>query len=72
MVAKDDEGNPYVIPELILENSLDVRRFMESIFRKYQRSSLRDSMKEIKKTFNLEHELKKLEDERCIIRLNEE
>lgn len=72
MVAKDDEGNAAMIPELILENSIDVRRFMEAIFRKFQRSSLRDSMKEIRKKFNLEYEVKKLEDERCIIRLDED
>jgi hypothetical protein len=59
------------IPELILEDSLDVRRFMEAIFRKYQKSSLRESMKDIKENFMLEKEIEKLKDERCIIRLTD-
>ena len=71
MVAKNDEGILSQVPELILENSLDVRRFMEAIFRKYMRTNLQANMKSIRDNFVLEEEVHKLEGERCIINLEE-
>ena len=69
MVARDDNGKSVIIPELILEDAIDVRRFMETIFRKYQKSNLRENMRQIKKNFDLNKEIDKLKDERCVIRL---
>lgn len=71
MVAKDDDGNPGIVPELILEDDLDVRRFMEAIFRKYQKNYFRENITEIKKNFRLKNEIEKLGDERCVIRLRQ-
>lgn len=69
MVAKNDQGVPSLVPELILENALDVKRFMEAIFRKYMRTNLHDNMRSIRENFILEKEVPKLVDERCIINL---
>ena len=71
MVAKNDEGILSQVPELILKNSIDVRRFMEAIFRKYMRTNLQANMKSIRDNFVLEEEVHKLEGERCIINLEE-
>ncbi len=69
MVAKDDQGRPTVVPELILESEDEVRRFIEAIVRKYMKKSFSKEMNEVKREFDLDHEMDKLKDERCIIQL---
>ena len=69
MVAKDDEGKPSEVPELILETENEVRRFIEAIVRKYMKNTFRDEMQHVKDDFDLKNEVKKLEDERCVIRI---
>lgn len=69
MVAKDDQGRPTVVPELILESEDEVRRFIEAIVRKYMKKSFAKEMNEVKREFDLDHEMDKLKDERCIIQL---
>ena len=65
MVAKDEKGNPYQVPPLILETQHDVRRFIEARERRRIYFQSRELMQQAKQQFNLEEEVKKLEGERC-------
>jgi len=67
MVAKDDNNNPTVVPELILEREVDVKRFIEAIVRKYNKSYFNKEMERVKHDFDLKREVKKLKNERCIV-----
>ena len=71
MVAKDDDEKPSQVPELILESEDEVRRFIEAIVRKYMKNTFRDEMQHVKDDFDLKNEVKKLEDERCVIRIED-
>lgn len=71
MVAKDDDEKPSQVPELILESEDEVRRFIEAIVRKYMKNTFRDEMRHVKDDFDLKNEVKKLEDERCVIRIED-
>ncbi len=71
MVAKDDDENPSQVPELILESENEVRRFIEAIVRKYMKNTFRDEMQHVKDDFDLKEEVKKLEEERCVIRIED-
>ena len=70
MVAKDDAGNPYQVPPLILETQHDVRRFIEARERRRIYFQSRKLMQEAKQQFNLEEEIIKLEGERCVLQVN--
>jgi acyl-CoA hydrolase len=67
MVAKSEEGKPVEVPELILSNETEVRRFIEAIVRKYMKKNFSREMDEVRKEFDLTHEVEKLKDERCVI-----
>ncbi len=69
MVAKDDNGNPATVPELILEHEKEVRRFIEAIVRKYNKQNFNKEMERVKEDFNLSGEIAKLKDERCVIKI---
>lgn len=69
MVAKNEDGKVEEVPELLLETKNEVRRFIEAIVRKYMKQNFSREMKDVKKEFNIDHELKKLKNERCIIQL---
>jgi len=70
MVAKDDSGKPAEVPKLILENKNEIRRFIEAIVRKYMKKNFSREMEHIKKDFDVDHEVAKLKNERCIIQLS--
>lgn len=70
MVAKDDDGTPFTVPPLILENDNDVRRFIEARERRRIYFQSRELMEKAKKQFDLVEESKKLEGERCILKLS--
>jgi uncharacterized protein (TIGR00369 family) len=70
MVAKGDAGNPYQVPPLILETQNDVRRFIEARERRRIYFQSRELMKQAKQQFNVQEEIKKLEGERCVLRVN--
>lgn len=70
MVAKDEEGNPFQVPPLILENKDDVRRFIEARERRRIYFQSRKLMQQAKQEFNLDEEVKKLEGERCVLQVN--
>lgn len=70
MVAKDDDNRPTRVPPLILENKEEVRRFFEALKRKELKLSFAKKMDETKSALNLAQALKVLEDQRCIVKLN--
>ena len=69
MVAKDDDGKPAEVPEFILETDEKVRRFIEAIVRKYIKWSFNEEMQHGKDNFDINREMSKLEDERCLVRI---
>ncbi len=69
MVAKDDEGKPTTVPELLLESENEVRRFIEAIVRKYNKQTFSKEMQQVKESFDLPGVISKLKDERCVIRI---
>ena len=71
MVAKDDDNKPTLVPELILETATDVRRFIEAIVRRYNKKYFDKEMEKVKLDFDLEGEVKKLKEERCIISITQ-
>ncbi|WP_017732138.1 acyl-CoA thioesterase [Nafulsella turpanensis] len=69
LVAKDEENKLVKVPPLILENKEDVRRFVEARERRRIYFQSHKEMENAKKAFDMEEEIKKLEGERCQIRL---
>lgn len=69
MVAKDGDGKPAEVPEFILETDEKVRRFIEAIVRKYIKWSFNEEMQHGKDNFDINREMSKLEDERCLVRI---
>lgn len=67
MVAKGDDDKPTTVPALILESKIDVRRFVEAIFRKKLKKEHDTSMKAMKENWDKGEMAKLLENERCII-----
>ncbi|NMM49037.1 acyl-CoA thioesterase [Marinigracilibium pacificum] len=67
MVAKDENGNTVKVPPLLLESSIEVRRFVESIKRKALKEKITKTMNEEKITFDLKKELHHLKGQRCIL-----
>jgi len=72
MVAKDEQGKPTKVPELILEDMDEIRRFVESIKRKKARKEFKDKMDKTKKDFILVDDMELLDGERCKIEIKEE
>ena len=69
MVAKGDDEKPVKVPPLILESKEDVRRFVEARERRRIYFASHEQMKEAKKAFDINEETKKLDGERCELRL---
>jgi uncharacterized protein (TIGR00369 family) len=67
MVSKGDDEKPCQVPGLILENTDQVRRFVEAIKRRELKFSLNEKMDEAKSTIDLEKSYDILKDERCEI-----
>jgi uncharacterized protein (TIGR00369 family) len=68
MVAKDDEGRPTEVPPLILENDIDIRRFLESMKRKEIKASYKTLLDNAKTSMEIDENLHLLENERCVIK----
>ncbi|WP_194777444.1 acyl-CoA thioesterase [Pararhodonellum marinum] len=66
MVAKGEDDRPAQVPILILENETDVRRFVESIFRKQYKKDYRENMEEAKAHWEEQNIKNLLKNERCI------
>ena len=67
MVAKGDDDKPAVVPELILENAEDVKRFIEAMRMKEIRSKVKEEMDDAKSTIDVARAGEILKNERCRI-----
>lgn len=67
MVAKDDEGNPTKVPELILENIKQMRHFVEAIKRMRVKKEATAKMKKEHDEFIMVDDMQLLDDQRCKI-----
>ena len=71
MVAKGDDDKPALVPELILENNEDIKRFIEAMRMKAIRSKVRDEMDDAKSTIDVRRAGDILKNERCRIALKQ-
>ena len=69
MVAKDDDGKPTPVPELILESNEDLRRCLEAIKRKQLKEHYKDEFDNRISDLHLEENMHLLDKERIIIKL---
>jgi uncharacterized protein (TIGR00369 family) len=69
MVAKGDDNLPTVVPPLILDKPIEVRRFFEALKRKELNKRFNAEMDETKSKIDLDHAVKALKDQRCIIKI---
>lgn len=67
MVAKGDDDKPAVVPELILENREDVKRFIEAMRMKEIKNAVREQMDDAKSHIEVENANEILKDQRCKI-----
>lgn len=67
MVAKDDDNKPVQIPGLILENKVQVRRFIESRRRKEIKQNYKQELSRIAIPEDFEQCKELLRDERCVV-----
>ena len=67
MVAKGENGKPAKVPELILEDFVDVKRFAEAMFRKELKQYRNEKMAQNKHDISKEDLIQFLKDERCQI-----
>ena len=68
MVAKGDDDKPMQVPQLILENKEDVKRFIESLQMKEIKDSVREKMDDAKSQIEVERAHDILKNQRCRIR----
>jgi uncharacterized protein (TIGR00369 family) len=66
MVAKGDDNKPTMVPELILENDTQVRRFLETLKRKELSKVFKNKLKEAKSSIS-RSDVTLLEKERCFM-----
>jgi hypothetical protein len=67
MVAKGDDDKPAVVPELVLENEDDARRFLEAIKRRELKEKYRDAFDNAKTRLDVPENLDELANQRCVI-----
>jgi uncharacterized protein (TIGR00369 family) len=68
MVARDGDGNPVVVPPLILETEDDIRRFVAASERRKLRSGARARMDSYRDEFRFDQSIQAaLAGERCVI-----
>jgi uncharacterized protein (TIGR00369 family) len=69
MVAKGDDDKPTTVPELILENKEQVKRFIECMRMKEIKQAVKEKMDDAKSQIEVEQADDILKNERCIIAL---
>jgi uncharacterized protein (TIGR00369 family) len=69
MVAKGDDDKPTTVPELILENKEQVKRFIECMRMKEIKQAVKEKMDDAKSQIEVEQADDILQNERCIIAL---
>ena len=68
MVAKDDDGKLATVPPLILEDDIDIRRFLEAVKRKEIKASYKTLLDNAKTSMEIDENLHLLDNERCVIK----
>lgn len=68
MVAKDTNGKPTQVPELLLEDYIDTKRFGEALFRKKLKKYRKEQMEHNKTHISNEELIRLLDGERCIVK----
>ena len=68
MVAKDDDDKPAEVPILILENTEEVKRFIEAMNMRDIKNKTKHEMSDAKSHIQVDRASELLKDERCIIR----
>lgn len=69
MVAKDDSDKPTPVPKLILENTEDVKRFIEAMRMKEIKNAIRGQMDDAKSQIEVGRAREILRNERCVLNL---
>ncbi|MDZ4714268.1 MAG: acyl-CoA thioesterase [Cytophagales bacterium] len=67
MVAKDDDGKPTQVPELILETKEDIKRFIEALHVRKIKNEKKEQMDDARSLINIDRAHEILKKERCII-----
>jgi len=68
MVAKGDDNKPQQVPELVLENVEDIKRFIEAMRVREIKEKVREEMDDAKSTIEVKNASEVLKGERCSIR----
>jgi uncharacterized protein (TIGR00369 family) len=71
MVAKGDDDKPVLVPELILENNEDIKRFIEAMHMKDIRSKVKEEMDDARSNIKVKNAKEILKNERCRINLQD-
>ncbi len=70
MVAKDEEGKPAKVPELILEDISEMKKFVDSIKRMRVKKEAMARIKKEHKEFIMVDDMELLHDQRCKIKFS--
>jgi uncharacterized protein (TIGR00369 family) len=69
MVAKGDDDKPTQVPELILENEEEIKRFIEAMRMKEIKANVREQMDDAKSKIEVDNARNILKDQRCQIKI---
>lgn len=69
MVAKDDDDKPAAVPRLILENTDDVKRFIEAMNMREIKNKLKEELNDARSAIHVNDAAELLKNERCILAL---
>jgi uncharacterized protein (TIGR00369 family) len=67
MVAKGEDDMPTTVPQLILENDEDVKRFIESMQMRDVKRAIKEKMDDSKSKIQVKNAAEVLKNQRCII-----
>lgn len=67
MVAKGDDNKPVTVPKLILENTEDVKRFIEAMRMREVKNKINERMDDARSQIEVKNAVELLKKERCII-----
>jgi hypothetical protein len=67
MVAKGDDDKPTLVPELILQDKEEVKRFIECMGMKEIKQSVKDQMDDARSHIEVKNAERILKGERCIV-----
>lgn len=68
MVAKDDEGQPTLVPGLILETKEEMKRFLEALKRRELKTSYKSELQKARIALLENQEMGILKGERCVLK----